>query len=178
MPATPFAPDGHAAAGLTQAALAMLARCHKRPTLLRIHLLESLLALDADKGGATVDELYLHLQQRRAQISVPSIYKVLAELVAAHAVDRHAAEQAPTVFVIRRAERMTHLVCSSCQAVQSLDASALRQRLLAAAGAEGFEVDDVLFTVRGRCSACAARPRAGAARPADPGQPGAGRPLR
>ncbi|HVR49182.1 MAG TPA: transcriptional repressor [Pseudorhodoferax sp.] len=172
MPATPFAPHEPVAADLSQAALAMLARCHKRPTLLRMQLLESLLALNADKGGATVEALYLHLQRRRAPTSVPSIYKVLAELVAAQAVDRHAADQGPTIFVVRRAERTTHLVCKGCQAVQSLDASALHQHLQAAAAAAGFVVDDMPFTLRGRCSvcsACAAQPQSGRMRAAEPG---------
>jgi Fur family ferric uptake transcriptional regulator len=161
MPATHFPPHDPGAANLTQRALAMLQHGQRRPTLLRVHLLESLLALDADKGGATVDELYVHLQQRHTPISMPSIYKVLAELVAAQAIDRHSAEQGPTVFVVRRAAHMTHLVCTGCQGVLSLDASALRKRLLAAAAAEGFMVADVLFTLRGRCSACAAQPPTG-----------------
>ncbi|MGC3984392.1 MAG: transcriptional repressor [Pseudorhodoferax sp.] len=171
MPATPFPPHDPGAAGLTQRALAMLQHCHRRPTLLRVHLLESLLALDASKGGTTVDELYLHLQQRRMPVSVPSIYKVLAELVAAQAIDRHSVEQGPTVFVVRRAAHMTHLVCTGCQAVLSLEASALRKRLLAAATAEGFMVDDVLFTLRGRCSACAAQPLPGERPAAQAGLP-------
>ncbi|MGC3985691.1 MAG: transcriptional repressor [Pseudorhodoferax sp.] len=146
-------------AALTEAALAMWRQCARKPTRLRIHLLESLLALDAENGGATVDALYLHLQNRRAQISVPSIYKVLAELVAAQLVERHALENSPTVFVVRRGNMMTHLVCSHCQRVRSLDASALRKRLQAAATAEGFEVDDVVFALRGRCHACAMKAR-------------------
>ncbi|KQP37009.1 Fur family transcriptional regulator [Pseudorhodoferax sp. Leaf274] len=166
MPATIFPPRAPCTTELTQRALAMLQRSHKRPTLLRVHLLESLMALDTEKGGATVDELYIHLQQRGTPISVPSIYKVLAELVAAQAIDRHSVEQGPTVFVVRRAAHMTHLVCTGCQAVRSLEASALRKRLLAAAAAEGFEVQDMVFTLRGRCSACAAAPCRPGRRPA------------
>ena len=146
-------------AALTEAALAMLRQCAKKPTRLRIHLLESLLALEDEKGGATVDKLYLHLQDRNAQISVPSIYKVLAELVSAQLVERHAVENLPTVFVVRRGTLLTHLVCSNCQVVRSLDASALCKKLQAAAMAEGFEVEHVVFTLRGRCHACAVMDR-------------------
>jgi Fur family ferric uptake transcriptional regulator len=161
MPATPFPPHDPGAAERTQRALAMLQHGRKRPTLLRVHLLESLLALDGRKGGATVDALYRDLQQRRTPISMPSIYKVLAELVAAQAIDRHAVEQGPTVFVLRRAMHRGHLVCTACQAVLSLDTSAMQGRLQAAAAAQGFALQDMVFTLRGRCSACAAGPHTG-----------------
>jgi len=155
-PATQHTATAHPeAADFTPAALILLDQCKKRPTLLRIHVLESLLALNAQRGGGTVEQLYFHLEHRRAHVSLPSIYKVLAELVAAQVVDRQPLEHGPTIFVIRRQEHRLHLVCSDCQTVKSIEATALRKQLLAAAQAQDFLVDDVTFTLRGRCSACA-----------------------
>lgn len=156
MTAAPFPPHNRGTAAQTQPALALLERSRRRPTLLRIHVLEGLLTLDAAHGGTTVDQLYIHLQRHGTPVSLPSIYKVLAELVAAQAVDRHASAQGPTVFAIQRPGARTRLVCSSCQAVLGLDASALRKPLLDAARAQGFEVEAIAFTLHGRCSACAA----------------------
>ncbi|MFT3720573.1 Fur family transcriptional regulator [Pseudorhodoferax sp.] len=156
-------PPDRIAAEQRAAALAMLQRSGNRPTPLRLHLLESLLALEAENGGATIDQLYLHLRQRGLPASVPGIYKVLAELVAAQAVARHAVEHGPTIFVVERPEYRTHLVCTCCGKVHGLATSALREQLLAIARAQGFEVEDVAFTLRGRCHACASQPRRAAA---------------
>lgn len=158
--ATPYPPSDPAAAALTHASLAMLQRAGMRPTLLRVHVLESLLALAADKGGASIDTLYRHLDGRGLRVSVPSLYKIVAELVAAQAVDRQAVDNGPTLIVVRRQAQQTYLVCAGCRQVLALDAGALHAQLQATATAWGFCVDGLTVTLRGRCRDCAQPARA------------------
>src|SRR5690606_11710293 len=109
-----------------------------RPTQLRVQVLQALMALDIDHDGASVDQLYLHLLHSGAPTSVSSIYKVLAELALAQALDRHRFSQGPATFVLRREK--THLVrfiCTTCHASQGMGSAALKAQMLAAAGIQG-----------------------------------------
>lgn len=160
MPALHAAPlPLHTAAVALQAtasdALAVLRRHHKKPTSLRVQVLQALMELGIEHGGASADQVYLYLLQSGAHISVSSIYKVLAELTLVQAIDRHRFSQGPATFVLRR--ETTHLIrfiCTECHAIQGIGSTALKAQLLAAAGIQGFGQNDTTLTLHGRCSAC------------------------
>lgn len=155
---TALLPPPTAAVALTATApdaLAVLRRARKKPTQLRVQVLQALMTLDAEHGGANADQLYLHLLQRGAHISVSSIYKVLAELALAQVVDRHRFGQGPATFVLRREQtHLVHFICTQCHAVQGIGSAALKAQVLSAAGIQGFGNDDTTLTLHGRCSAC------------------------
>lgn len=160
MPAIHAAPlPPHAAAVALKAtapdALAVLHRYNKKPTSLRVQVLQALMELDAEHGGASADQVCLQLLLSGAHISVSSIYKVLAELALVRAVDRYRFDQGPATFVLRREKtHLVHFICTECHAIQGIGFAALKAQVLAAAGIQGLGHDDTTLTLHGRCSAC------------------------
>lgn len=159
MPATnssPAAPRTRApsAAARSAAALGIWSRCRKRATRRRLAVLEGLMALDSEKGGATAVGLYEHLQRRSSGVTLTGIYKTLRELEDGDAVERHHHGARPAVFALKHERQRLHLVCTECQAIQYLACAAPIDQLHALAQDNGFAIADATVTLRGLCLRC------------------------
>jgi Fe2+ or Zn2+ uptake regulation protein len=122
-----------------------------RVTPQRIVLHRALRELDRH---VTADELLESVSDRLPNVSLPTIYATLDLLEELGMVRR--VQRAGTTLFDPRTDSHHHLICTSCGAIEDLDADLDTTRLERAAAGHGFEPERIEAVVHGRCARCRA----------------------
>lgn len=133
----------------------LLAHGRLKLTHARLQVLEGF----DERTHATPEELYRRLNHDELRIALPTIYRVLAELVRAGVLDRYDLGQGPARYSLHRDERPIHLVCRECGAVAAHLDARLQAALAKMADAADFTIDAIDVRMTGYCRACRARQR-------------------
>jgi len=105
-------------------------------------------------GHATPEEIHVHVQQRTSGVNLSTVYRTLEVLedvgLVTHA---HISHGSPTYHSVRD-EPHVHLVCRSCERVDSVPMSELSNLLTYLNDARGFTPDVGHLTIHGVCADC------------------------
>jgi Fur family ferric uptake transcriptional regulator len=132
---------------------ALLADLGLRPTAQRLAVLAE---LAGDPNGATAQELHDRLRAGGSRVGLATVYRTLAALNEAGAVDALAHRPGEAVYRLCGSGHHHHLVCESCNRVVELGGCDLEPWLAQVAGRHGFRVTRHSVEVSGLCAACAA----------------------
>lgn len=105
-------------------------------------------------GHATPEELCAEVQKTAAAVNLSTIYRTLEVLdqvgLVTHA---HIGHGAPTYHSVED-DAHIHLVCDTCQSVQSIDADVAEVFVQILRDKAGFETDVAHVSVHGQCATC------------------------
>lgn len=105
-------------------------------------------------GHATPEDIHVHVQQRTSGVNLSTVYRTLEILedvgLVTHA---HISHGSPTYHSVRD-EPHVHLVCRSCDRVDSVPTSEISQLLGYLNGERGFTPDVGHLTIHGVCAIC------------------------
>jgi len=124
-----------------------------RVTPQRLAIARALRELD---GHVTAETVFGHVSAQMPGVSLPTVYAAL-ELLQQLGVIRRVATEGGTVVWDARVADHHHAVCRSCGKIVDVDAALDRAKVVAAAQAAGFAVDDAQLVVRGLCADCRQR---------------------
>jgi Fe2+ or Zn2+ uptake regulation protein len=124
-----------------------------RVTPQRLAIARALRELD---GHVTAETVFGHVSAQMPGVSLPTVYAAL-ELLQQLGVIRRVATEGGTVVWDARVADHHHAVCRSCGKIVDVDAALDRGKVVAAAQAAGFAVDDAQLVVRGLCADCRQR---------------------
>ena len=130
---------------------ALLADLGLRPTTQRLAVLAE---LAGDPNGATAQELHDRLRAGGSRVGLATVYRTLAALNDAGAVDALAHRPGEAVYRLCGSGHHHHLVCESCGRVVELGECDLEPWLEQLGAAHGFEVTRHSVEVSGLCAAC------------------------
>jgi Fe2+ or Zn2+ uptake regulation protein len=124
----------------------------QRVTPQRLVIHEALLAADRH---VTADEVHAAVAERLPNVSAPTVYATL-ELFEELGIVRRLNLGGGAALYDPRADEHHHLVCTSCGAVEDLDAGVDMGAAMRAARRHGFRARRAEVVVHGLCSRCAA----------------------
>lgn len=105
-------------------------------------------------GHATPEELCAEVQQTAAAVNLSTIYRTLEVLEQVGLVTHaHIGHGAPTYHSVED-DAHIHLVCDTCQSVQSIDADIAEMFVQKLREVAGFETDVAHVSVHGQCATC------------------------
>lgn len=107
-----------------------------------------------DLGHATPEDIHVHIQQRTSGVNLSTVYRTLEVLEGVGLVTHaHISHGSPTYHSVRH-EPHVHLVCRSCDRIDSVPAGDLSPLLDYLTGDRGFTPDMGHLTIHGVCSSC------------------------
>ena len=118
----------------------------------RVKILALLEKYKADHLSA--ENIYQQLSQVEEDLSLATIYRVLAQFEAAGIVIRHNFEDGYSVFELNEGEHHDHLVCSKCRKVIEFYDEIIEARQLQIAKKYGFKITDHSLNIYGTCADC------------------------
>ena len=136
---------------------------HDRTLLLDLGLratpqrLGVLAELALEPNGATAQEVHDRLRARGSRVGLATVYRTLAALSEAGAVDALAHRPGEACYRLCGGEHHHHLVCASCNRVVELGDCDLESWLDRLGAAHGFTVTAHSVEVTGVCGDCRAR---------------------
>lgn len=130
----------------------LLARLGLRATRQRLSVLE---LLAAEPNDATAQELHERLRERGQRIGLATVYRTLAALHEAGAIDRLSHHPGETCYRLCGEGHHHHLLCSDCHRVVELVDCDLGPRLAQLAAGHGFKVTTHSVEAVGVCADCA-----------------------
>jgi Fur family ferric uptake transcriptional regulator len=105
-------------------------------------------------GHATPEELLAEVQKTAAAVNLSTIYRTLEVLEQVGLVTHaHIGHGAPTYHSVD-SDAHIHLVCDTCQGVQSISADAAELFVQMLREKVGFETDVAHVSVHGQCATC------------------------
>jgi Fur family ferric uptake transcriptional regulator len=105
-------------------------------------------------GHATPEELLAEVQKTAAAVNLSTIYRTLEVLEQVGLVTHaHIGHGAPTYHSVDK-DAHIHLVCDTCQGVESIPAVAAELFVQMLREKVGFETDVAHVSVHGQCSSC------------------------
>ncbi len=108
-------------------------------------------------GHATPEELLNEVQKTAGAVNLSTIYRTLEVLEQVGLVTHaHIGHGAPTYHSVEE-EAHIHLVCDTCQAVQSIHAESAELFVQMLRDKVGFETDVAHVSVHGQCASCVGR---------------------
>jgi len=108
-------------------------------------------------GHATPEELLHEVQKTAGAVNLSTIYRTLEVLEQVGLVTHaHIGHGAPTYHSVEE-EAHIHLVCDTCQAVQSIHAESAELFVQMLRDKVGFETDVAHVSVHGQCASCVGR---------------------
>ena len=102
------------------------------------------------EGHLTAEEAFLLAKKKKIDVSIASIYRILAKLADDGLISRFSVAGKPDVFD-KTLEKHEHLVCSKCGRVTDIHISDLKKKLVKETG---VEIDDYELTINYVCSRC------------------------
>ncbi len=107
-----------------------------------------------DLGHATPEEIHAHVQQQAAGVNLSTIYRTLEVLEGVGLVTHaHISHGSPTYHSVRE-EPHVHLVCRSCDRVESLPAGQVSPLVTHLVDEIGFTPDVGHLSIHGVCASC------------------------
>src|SRR3954468_390720 len=131
---------------------ALLAGLGLRPTPQRAAVLD---VLSAELDGATAQEIHDRLRARGERVGLATVYRTLAALTEAGAVDSLAHRPGEACYRLCGTAHPHHLVCECCNRVVELAECDLEPWLARLGDAHGFRVTRHSVEVAGLCADCA-----------------------
>lgn len=129
----------------------LLGRLGARPTRQRLSVLTELMG---ERDDLTAQQLHERLRGRGERLGLATVYRTLALLAGAGAIDSLSHHPGELCYRWCGEEHHHHLVCSSCHRVVELGGCELDSWLGRAAAAHGFVATGHRLEVAGICSAC------------------------
>ena len=102
------------------------------------------------EGHLTAEEAFLLAKKKKIDVSIASIYRILAKLADDGLISRFSVAGKPDVFD-KTLEEHEHLVCSKCGRVTDIHISDLKKKLVKETG---VEIDDYELTINYVCNRC------------------------
>ncbi len=130
----------------------LLARLGLRTTRQRLSVLD---LLAAEPNDATAQEIHKRLRERGQRIGLATVYRTLAALNEAGAIDRLSHHPGETCYRLCGEGHHHHLVCSDCHRVVELVDCDLGPRLAQLGAGHGFKVTAHSVEAVGVCADCA-----------------------
>ncbi|MDF2441799.1 MAG: Fur family transcriptional regulator, stress-responsive regulator [Subtercola sp.] len=121
-----------------------------RVTAQRLAVLEALEVMP----HADTDALHRRVQGSQPDISLQSVYVVLAALTEAGLIRRIEPAGSPALYERRIGDNHHHAICTGCGAVQDVDCAVGHAPCLAPADAGGFTIITAEVTFWGLCADC------------------------
>jgi Fur family transcriptional regulator, stress-responsive regulator len=116
----------------------------------------AVLALLAQGGHHTVDELADAVRERIGAVSTQAVYDVLGALVDSGLARLIEPAGSPRRYEARVADNHHHLVCRRCGRIEDVDCAVGEAPCLTPADIRGFTLDEAEVTWWGTCPACQA----------------------
>ena len=114
--------------------------------------------LDMLKSNAaahlSAEEIYRRILALGKQISLATIYRVLADFESAQLLKRHNFEGDSAVFELDHGEHHDHLVCVHCQKVTEFCDETIESRLVDLTEHANFHMVEHTLTIYGVCAGC------------------------
>ncbi|MFW6213881.1 MAG: Fur family transcriptional regulator [Spirochaetota bacterium] len=105
----------------------------------------------------TADEVYSRARERVPEISKATVYNTLGELTAMGELREVQLVPGPTRYDPNATIVHHHLVCTQCGEISDIQPRGLEHLELSDDDRQGFELEQIEVTFRGRCSSCAAK---------------------
>lgn len=102
------------------------------------------------EGHLTAEEAFLLAKKKKIDVSIASIYRILAKLADDGLISRFSVAGKPDVFD-KTLEEHEHLVCSKCGRVTDIHISDLKKKLVKETG---VEISDYELTINYICEDC------------------------
>ncbi|MGD0584989.1 MAG: Fur family transcriptional regulator [Oryzomonas sp.] len=103
----------------------------------------------------SADEVWQRVKLRVATIGLPTVYRILDELVAAGVITRiFLADRKQYYFLCANQEHHHHFVCESCRHVEDLEQCVLGEGALEMVQRSGGLVTSHILQINGVCGAC------------------------
>lgn len=103
----------------------------------------------------SADEVWQRIKPRVASIGLPTVYRILDELVAAGVVTRiFLDDRKQYYFLCANQEHHHHFVCESCRRVEDLEQCVIGDRALETVQRSGGQVTSHILQINGICGAC------------------------
>lgn len=123
-----------------------------KATLPRVRILE-LLEQDQNQHHSA-ESIYKTLLELEEEISLATIYRVLAQFESAKIVCRHRFEDGRAIYELNSGEHHDHIVCMKCGRVEEFVDETIEKRQREIAQKAGFEMTDHNLTIYGICGNC------------------------
>jgi Fe2+ or Zn2+ uptake regulation protein len=103
----------------------------------------------------SADEVWQRIKLRVASIGLPTVYRILDELVVAGVITRiFLADRKQYYFLCANQEHHHHFVCESCRRVEDLEQCVFGEGALETVQRSGGHVTSHILQINGICGAC------------------------
>ena len=136
---------------------ALLKRLKLKVTPKRLEILN---CLGKEPHYLSADEVWHRIKLTVASIGLPTVYRILDEMVAAGVITRiFLTDRKLYYFLCANQEHHHHFVCESCRRVEDLEQCALGEGALETVQRSGGHVTSHILQINGLCGACSASHR-------------------
>lgn len=121
-----------------------------KATLPRLKILE--IFQKSTQRHMTAEDVFLLLQEERADVGLATIYRVLAQFEQADILSRSHFESGKAVYELNEGQHHDHLVCLDCGRVEEFFDAEIEKRQNAVAKAKGFAIADHALSLYAHCT--------------------------
>lgn len=121
-------------------------------TLPRVKVLT--LLENSSKRHWSAEEIYKDLLAEGEDVSLATVYRVLAQFEAAQIVTRHRFENDHSVFELNDIDQHDHVVCEGCGMVKEFSDKGLMKKYLDISESLGFQLTHHTLCLYGLCPQC------------------------
>lgn len=114
----------------------------------------AVLSAEKDAPHLSAEEVYNRLLAMGEEVSLPTVYRVLAQFESAGLVKRHCFDGDRAVYEIDDGEAHNHMVCVCCSEVIEFVDSVIADKLQRLAAYQGFTISDYNLVLHGVCAQC------------------------
>lgn len=119
-------------------------------TLPRVKILQIL--EQNDSRHMTAEDVYRALLEKKADIGLATVYRVLTQFESAGLVERHHFEGGQAVFELNRGDHHDHIVCVVCGRVEEFFDETIEKCQSRIAEERGFSISDHSLILYGECT--------------------------
>ncbi|MET0343715.1 MAG: ferric iron uptake transcriptional regulator [Polyangiales bacterium] len=105
----------------------------------------------------SAEDVHRRMLDRRADVGVATVYRVLGQLTDVGILSRHVFESGKAVYELHRGKHHDHLICLDCGRVDEFVDDVIEQRQRAVAQASGYALAQHQLALYGYCPDCRAR---------------------
>ncbi|PJO35587.1 ferric iron uptake transcriptional regulator [Delftia acidovorans] len=117
------------------------------------------------------EDVFRLLAERRAEVGLATVYRVLSQLEAAGLLLRQTFESGKAVFELNEGPHHDHLICLQCGRVDEFSNDHIEALQHQVAQAHGYRLADHRLALYGHCGACSQLPPESPAQPVQARQP-------
>jgi Fur family ferric uptake transcriptional regulator len=113
-----------------------------------------------ERGHLTAEELHQHMREKKADVGLTTVYRVLSQLTDVGILIRSVFESRTAVYEIHPGKHHDHLFCLECGRVDDFVDEVIDERQKSIAKARGYALAQRQLALYGYCPSCRTR-RAG-----------------